>query len=254
MSQSLNRVVVVAFLLCCTKMLSAEMMFQSSERLIQGYGTQLDESTRSTIGTAPFVDDLLSSGYVRDESNSITGSVSAFASQSSTLSENQIRGLARGSGFGSGADVEGVGISSMTVDFDIDQDMRFTLVGQLRLAPHGDDIGLADSMAFLRLVGPNGVAMEVRLDADNPPNNLGIVDFTKDNRISDIFPEGSYTLEAYAKGHGSEGKTRCVDFDFTLTALNAVAVPEPSTQGLFLVALAGALAIRRRRLNEVGAR
>ena len=125
--------------------------------------------------------------------------------------------------------------------------MRFTLTGQLRLAPHGDDIGLNGSNAFIRLTGPQGVALEVIMDEGHLPDSGGAIDFTDENRISEVFPSGVYTLEAFAEGHGNDGKTRCVDFDFTLTALNAVAVPEPSASLLFVLAMIGLTLQRRRR-------
>lgn len=248
MSQTHTRVVFPLFFsfISVFTVAEAEMIFQSAERTIHGSGTQLEAEEMVTTNFAPLADDLLNSGYIRDGNNTIVGSVSAFASQSSSISETQVRGLARGSGFASGPG-EGIGLSSMAIDFDINQETRFTLTGQLRLAPHDQEDGIAESIAYIRLTGPSGIAMEVELDEANPPNSLGIVDFTKDNRITGIYPEGSYRLEAYAKGHGSDGKTRCVDFDFTLTALNAISVPEAATPWYSALVLSGLWGLRRRR-------
>lgn len=247
MSQTKLRAIVLACVAvcCCTAPGRAEMMYSSSQRGIHGSGIQLSLKEETTDSLGVFEASLLHSNYLRDDENMIVGHESASVSQDSTLSDNQIRGLGRGSGFGSGGG-DGVGAATLMVDFDIDQSMRFTLTGQLRIAPHGDSIGLNGSNAHIRLTGPDGVAMEVVLDEDNPPNGLGNVDFSGGNRLSEIFPAGSYTLEALAEGRGNNGKTRCVDFDFTLTALNAVAVPEPSAAGLAMFALLG-ITLRRRR-------
>lgn len=231
-----------ARLVCCGLLIglfasvaTAEMIFVSSDRGISGSGTQLTEVLETQASLGSFTDDLLNSGYVRDESNAIVGSVSSSASQTSTLTENQIRGLGRGSGFGSGP-AEGSGNSFMNVDFTVSESMRFTLSGQLRLAPHGGELGLNGSEAYVRLTGPDGVALEVVMDDDNMPDNLGIVDFTGAERLSGIFPAGDYTLEAFSVGHGSNGLTRCADYDFTLTALEVAAVPEPAAFGLMAFA------------------
>lgn len=248
MSHKDTRVVLFAgtLVLLGAALAQAEIMYKSAERAIYGEGTQLDAIEQLTTGMEPFTSDMLNSGYVRDDQNSIVGSVSSFASQSSTLSDNQIRGLARGSGFGSGG-AEGIGRSSMLVEFEIDQSMRFTLTGQLRLAPHGGQISINDSEAYIRLTGPEGIAIEVVMNEDNLPDVLGLIDFSGDERISDVFPSGNYTLEAFAEGHGSDGTTRCVDFDFTLTALNAVAVPEPDMAIVFVLAALGLIASKKRR-------
>lgn len=239
-------VAVITLALSFTSLASAEMMYKSATRTIYGSGSQLDTEEQTSDLLTTFSSEMMNSGYVRDDSNSIVGSVSAFASQSSTLSENQIRGLSRGSGFGSGG-AEGVGRSTMEVEFEIDSSMRFTLTGQLRLAPHGDNIALNGSNAYIRLTGDDGVAMEVMMDEDNLPDSLGSVDFSGVNRMSKVFPAGTYTLEAFAEGHGDDGKTRCVDFDFSFTALEAVAVPEPSSSLLFGMAAFGMMLVRRRR-------
>lgn len=225
---------------------NAEMIYISSDRGISGSGTQLNEVLETSVDFGAYSEDLLNSGYVRDENNSIVGSVSSSASQTSTLSDNQIRGLGRGSGFGSGP-AEGVGNSSMTVEFSISESMRFTLAGQLRLAPHGGVAGLNGSSAYVRLTGPDGVALEVKMDEDNLPNSLGIVDFTAGDRLTGVFPAGEYLLEAFSEGHGSNGVTRCADFDFTMTALEVAAVPEPAACGLLMVAGLSCLRLRRRR-------
>ena len=224
----------------------AEMMFRSSERNILGGGTQLVQRLEGTSEFGTFSDDLLASGYVRDEGNRIVGSVSATASQSSSLTATQIRGLGRGSGFASGPDAEGIATSAMTVDFTLTDSMRLTLSGQLRLVPHGEGIDPNGSMALIRLTGPEGIVMEVVMDEDNLPDSLGNVDFSGSDRISGVFAAGDYTLEAMSTGRGSHGLTRCADFDFTLTALESVAVPEPSAAGMLLL---GGLAVfgRRRR-------
>ncbi len=195
-------VAVVTLVLAWTSLSSAEMIYRSATRTIYGNGTQLEEELQLVDNLTTFTSDLMNSGYVRDDSNSIVGSVSAFASQSSTLSENQIRGLSRGSGFGSGG-AEGVGRSTMEIDFDIDSTMRFTLTGQLRLAPHGDNIGLNGSNAYIRLIGPDGgIAMEVMMDENNLPDSLGAVDFSGSDRMTGIFPAGSYTWKHFLKGMG----------------------------------------------------
>ena len=241
--------VVLAFTLSIAST-QAGIIYKSAERLIHGSGTQLEAKEEGSSDLSPFTADLLHSGYVRDEANKITGSVSAFASQTSSLTENQIQGLARGTGFGSGPETDGFGISSMKVDFDIDQTMQLTLSGQLRLIPHTDIADLNGSVAYVKLMGPEGIAMEVLLDEDHLPDRLGIVDFTKENAFTGIFPAGSYVLEAYAEGHGSHGKNRCVDFDFKLTAFDTVPVPEPATSLMVVVALG--LLVRLRRRGESG--
>jgi len=226
---------------------SAEMIFKSAIRSVLGDGTQLDakkESNEEAIGS--FSEDILSSGYVRDDNNAIIGSVSASASQTSSLTPSQIRGLGRGSGFGSGPSAAR-GLSDMSVSFTVDEPMRFTLSGQLRIAPHGLGLDLNGSSAMVQLMGPEGVAMEVRMDEANQPNALGLVDFTGLDRLSGEFPAGEYTLMAMSEGHGSDGVTRCADFDFTLTAIEAVAIPEPTTMSMFAIGLASVHFLRRRR-------
>ena len=237
----------------------AAMVFTSAERIIAGSGTQLVNKTESDDAMAGFADDLLNTGYVRDGNNGIVGSVSSSASQTSTLTDGQIRGLGRGSGFGSGHVDDtasfGIGMSSMFVEFTIDEPMQFTLAGELRLAPHGNGLSLNDSEAYVRLIGPDGeVALEAMMDANNLPDNLGRVDFSGSERKTGEFPAGNYILEAMAEGHGSNGLTRCVDFDFTLSASSAASfvapnpiVPEPSSMSLASFALLAAMGLRRRK-------
>lgn len=230
---------------------NAEMIYKSAQRIVQGAGSQLVNKLASSDATElAFTDDLLNSGYIRDTENKIVGSVSSSASQTSTLTGDQIRGLGRGSGFGSGSlgnDASaGSGLSSMLVTFEVAESMRFTLSGELRLAPHGKGLGLNDSQAFVRLTGPDGVALEATMDETHLPNNLGQIDFSGSSRLSGVFPAGEYTLEAIAEGHGSNGLLRCVDFDFTLTALEAVGVPEPSGM-LMLTSIGLAIGVVRRR-------
>lgn len=238
--------VLVALQLAMCVPAQAEMIYQSAARAISGSGTQLDGTIESSDGFGAFTEDMLITGYVRDDSNSIVGSVSASSSQTSALTGNQIRGLGRGSGFGSGPS-EGVGESNMLVAFTVTEPMRFTLSGQLRLAPHNPGLGLNGSEALIRLSGPEGVALEVVMDENNLPDHLGIVDFTGGQRLSGVFPAGDYTLEAMSMGHGSDGLTRCADFDFTLTALEAVAVPEPTAFGLLGMGMLIVGRARRRR-------
>lgn len=224
-----------------------EMIYQSAERGISGSGSQLNEVLEVSESLGTYNNDLLTSGYVRDEGRAIVGSVSSSSSQTSTLTSNQIRGLGRGSGFGSGP-ADGFGTSLMDVEFTVDESTRFTLAGQLRLAPHGGELGLNGSSAYVRLTGPDGlVALEVRMDDENQPNNLGIVDFTGSERLSGVFPAGDYRLEAFSEGHGSSGLTRCADFDFTLSALEVAAVPEPTALSMIGVASLVGLCTRRRR-------
>ena len=226
---------------------TAEMIYTSAERGISGSGSQLNEILDTSASLGTYSDDLLNSGYVRDEGNSIIGSVSASSSQTSTLTANQIRGLGRGSGFGSGP-ADGLGGSFMDVEFTIDETTRFSLAGQLRLAPHGGELGLNGSSAYVRLTGPDGiVALEVRMDEDNQPDNQGIVDFTGPNQLSGVFAAGDYRLEAFSEGHGSNGLTRCADFDFTLSALEVAAVPEPTMLSMLGGAMLVGLCSRRRR-------
>lgn len=225
---------------------SSEMIYLSSERGISGSGSQLNEILETSASLGSYSDDLLGSGYVRDDNNAIVGSVSASSSQTSTLTSNQIRGLGRGSGFGSGP-ATGVGSSFMNAEFTIDETTRFTLAGQLRLAPHGGELGLNGSSAYIRLTGPDGVALEVVMDEDNQPDNLGIVDFTGNDQLSGVFSAGTYTLEAFSEGHGSNGLTRCADFDFTLSSLEVAAVPEPATFGMLGCAGLMVMQLRRRR-------
>lgn len=206
---------------------SGEMIYVSAKRSIMGTGSQLDEKLVSTDGIDSFTDDLLNSGYFRDQSDAIVGSISAAASQTSTLTSNAIKGLGRGSGFGSGP-AEGIGRSDMRIEFTTDTEMRFTLAGQLRLAPHGDGVDLKGSSALIRVSSDAGTAMEVLLDQDNLPDSLGTVDFLGANRLTGEFPAGDYVLEAIAQGNGSDGVNLCLDFDFTFTAFEPIAIPEPS--------------------------
>lgn len=225
---------------------NAEMIFVSSDRGISGSGTQLNEVLETSVEFGSYTEDLLNSGYVRDDNNSIVGSVSASSSQTSTLTGNQVRGLGRGSGFGSGP-AAGVGNSSMAVEFSVTESTRFTLAGQLRLAPHGGAAGLNGSTAYVRITGPDGVALEVKMDDDNLPDSLGVVDFTAGDRLTGVFPAGDYMLEAFSEGHGSNGVTRCADFDFTMTALEVAAVPEPAALGMLAFAGLACMRLRRRR-------
>lgn len=242
--QILKRAGFVAMLVFCSTA-SAEMIYQSAVRNVLGDGTQLVVKGDSTDDTLGFAGDILNSGYVRDDSNSIVGSVSASASQTSNLTPGQIRGLGRGSGFGSGP-ASARGLSDMAIEFSVDEEMRFTLSGQLRIAPHGSGLDLNGSSALIRLTGPDGVALEVRMDDENLPDNLGVIDFTGADRMSGNFPAGNYLLEAMSEGHGSDGITRCADFDFTLTAVEAVAIPEPTTLTMCLFGLVSLLQLRRR--------
>jgi hypothetical protein len=225
---------------------NAEMIYTTATRTIGGSGTQLEEMLETHASLGSYTDDLLSSGYVRDDGNAIVGSVSSSSSQTSTLSDNQIRGLGRGSGFGSGP-AEGVGNSSMNVEFSVTETTRFSLAGQLRLAPHGGALGLNGSTAYVRLTGPDGVALEVMMDEDNQPDNLGIVDFSGSDQLSGVFPAGDYVLEAFSEGHGSDGLTRCADFDFTLSVLEVAAVPEPAAFSLMAFAGLALMRLRKRR-------
>ena len=233
---------------------NAEMIYQSAARRISGSGSQLNEILETSASLGTYSDDLLNSGYMREDGN-IVGSVTASSSQTSTLTSNQIRGLGRGSGFGSGP-ADGLGSSYMDVAFMIEESTRFTLAGQLRLAPHGGELGLNGSSAYVRLTGPDGVvAMEVLMDEENQPDNLGIVDFTGGDELSRVLPAGAYRLEAFSEGHGSSGLTRCADFDFTLSVLEAAAVdvgnpiiPEPNALSMAgLGSLIGFCFRRRRR-------
>lgn len=222
------------------------IIYSTAQRSIQSSGTQLVEEIESTDTYGAYVNDMLVSGYVRDDSNSIVGSISASASQSSALTDTQIRGLGRGSGFGAGPG-EATGESRMYVEFSITESMQFSLEGQLRLAPHGSGLSLNGSVAMVKLTGPNGTLLHAVMDEDNQPDHLGAIDFSGDNRLSGTFAAGDYILEAYSTGHGSEGMTRCVDYDFTLTVLDAVAVPEPGSATMLGTVLLSLLVIRRRR-------
>ena len=252
MSTIKNRAVAAAlvFLFMWLPLAHADIMYNTAQRSIYGAGTQLEVEEQLTTGMMPFTADLLNSGYVRDEDRQITGSVTSFVSQNSTLHDNLIRGLARGSGYGSGG-AEGIGRATMLVDFDVDQDTRFSLAGQLRLAPHGDSASLSGSHAFIRLTGPQGLAMEVQMDDDHLPDNLGVIDFTGVNHLSGIYPAGNYQLEAFTEGRGSDGQTRCIDFDFTLTAFNVFAVPEPQGITTFWSVATLGLLLRRRGGNRM---
>lgn len=253
------RLLCIAFVCGLMVRADAAMVFTSAERIIAGSGTQLVDKTETDDAMSGFTDDLLNTGYVRDGDVGIVGSVSSSASQTSTLTGGQIRGLGRGSGFGSGhvagESSFGIGMSSMLVEFTVDEPMQFTLAGELRLAPHGDGLTLNDSKAYVRLIGPDGeVALEAMMDDTNVPDNLGRIDFSGSERKSGEFPAGNYILEAMAEGHGSNGLTRCVDFDFTLSASSAASVvpptpvvPEPSSMVLASLALLATMGLRRRR-------
>ena len=237
---------IIALALLFASQANGEMIFRSSERGIGGSGSQLGEVLETSASLGAYTDDILSSTYVRDDNNSIVGSVSLSSSQTSTVTSNQIRGLGRGSGFGSGPG-DGFGNSFITTEFTIEEANRFTLSGQLRLAPHGGTAGLNGSLAYVRLTGPDGVVLEVTMDEDNPPDTLGIVDFSGSDQLSGVFPAGDYTLEASSEGHGSDGLSRCADFDFTLTSLEVAAVPEPAAFGMMLFAGLACMRMRRRR-------
>lgn len=228
--------IVVVLLLISTETTQAGLIFRDAKRSISGSGTQVSERLETAIGDGVFVDDLLVSGYYRDENQTITGSVSATASLSSNLTEGKISGLGRGSGFGSGP-AEGVGEAKMKVDFSLNEATQYSLSGQLRLVPHSDEMLLNGSEAMIRVTGADGVVVEFLLNESNPPDRLGIVDFTGADRRTGFIPAGDYTLEAISIGHGSDGLTRCTDFEFTFSVLTAVAVPEPSSLVLFTIAL-----------------
>lgn len=233
-------------LLFCTAFFataSAEMIYHSAERSIMGLGSQLDYNALSTDSLSAYSDDLISSGYVRDENRAIVGSVSTFASQSSTLSGRQIRGIGRGSAFGSGPG-QATGTSRMEVEFSVSEPTQFTLSGQLRLA---QALELNNSLAFIRLTGPNGAMLEVVMDENNLPDSLGRVNFSGKEQISAVFPAGNYLLEAVSEGVGSDGLTRCADFEFTLTA---VSIPEPLSKTSLLMGMLGLAMIRRRKLRR----
>lgn len=259
MVKAATRWLCIAFVCSLAAQSHAAMVFTSAERIISGSGTQLTNETEIDSGMAGFTDDLLNTSYVRNGESGIVGSVSASTSQTSTLTGDRIRGLGRGSGFGSGhVDGEasfGLAESSMYVEFTVDEPMEFTLAGELRLAPHGNGLSLNGSKAYVRLIGPDGeIALEAMMDDDNLPDNLGRIDFSGSQRMTGEFPAGNYILEALASGHGSGGLTRCVDFDFTLSASNAASfvapdpiIPEPSSMSLASVALLAAMGLRRRR-------
>lgn len=240
---------IVAVFLFSTETTHAGLIFRDAERVISGSGTQVDERLETAIGDGVFDDDLLVSGYYRDENQTIVGSVSATASQSSNLTDGKISGLGRGSGFGSGP-AEGIGESMMKVDFSLAEATQYSLSGQLRLVPHGDELSLNGSEALVRVTGADGVVVEVLLNESNPPDRLGVVDFTGADRRVGIIEAGDYTLEAMSVGHGSEGLTRCADFEFTFSVISAVAVPEPSAMALLSIASLALGLLRSRRCGR----
>ncbi len=128
--------------------------------------------------------------------------------------------------------------------FEVDKPMRFKLSGELRVTPHG--LGLNGSSAFVRLSGPEGLVFEIKMDEANPPSATGVVDFKAADTLIGEFGAGQYMLEALAEGIGSFGRDRCADFDFTLSVVEAAAVPEPSSVVLLSLGLISAAGLRRR--------
>ena len=82
-ARNTKALMLVALLLAMCVPAQAEMIYQSAARAISGAGTQLDETIESSAGFGAFTEDMLITGYVRDDSNSIVGSVSATSSQTS---------------------------------------------------------------------------------------------------------------------------------------------------------------------------
>lgn len=226
--------------------LRGEMIYRTSFQSISGMGTQLETMETSSDEIAFFSDDLLNTGYVRDQQHNIVGNVSSFASLMSSLNGTHIRGLGRGSGFGTG-EHQGTGTTEMRVEFETTGRISFAMSGQLRLVPHV--LGLNESEAHVKLTGPEGVVFEIKLGPENPPDNLGIVNFLGSDEIQGELVPGVYHLEAVGVGRGSRGRTRCIDFDFTFREVEGVPIPEPSAYGLMFSCLLIAL---RFRSNEVG--
>lgn len=221
-----------------------EMIYHSAFQSIAGTGTQLEAMETSSEEISFFSEDLLNTGYVRDEQNRIVGNVSSFASLMSSLNGTHIRGLGRGSGFGTGEHT-GTGTTEMRVEFESTGRMSFAMSGQLRLVPHTS--GLNESEAHVRLTGPEGVVFEIKLGPDHPPDNLGIVNFLGSDEIQGELVPGMYQLEAVGVGRGSHGLTRCVDFDFTFREVEGAPIPEPSAYVLMLSCALIALRFRRHR-------
>jgi len=226
----------------------AEPVIVSATRSLSVAATQFDGDVLTSSDFGSFQDDLLISGYVRQD-GIIAGSVSASGSQTSTVSTILVRGMGRGSGYGSGlaGEANGIGSSRMRVEFDITKEpLEVYLLGQLRLTPHG--LGLNGSSAFVRVSGPDGIVpLEVDLSESSLPPDGGIVDFSGASRLQALLEPGSYVLEALAEGIGSGARTRCADFDFTLSFVAPAAIPEPSAGALLLGGLMGAWAGRGRQ-------
>ena len=210
----------------------AEMVFLSADRSLTTIGTQLESMQKEVDGFEPLNTEILNSGYVRDANNKIVGSTVASATQVSTITEDEIRGLGRSSGYANGLDgvAIGTGRTEMTVSFEVDEVMNYTLSGQLRIV-HG--IGLNGSVAQVRLTGPEGIVFDITMDDANPPDNTGVLDFSGSNRLTGEFGPGVFTLEAMSEGNGTHGLNRCADFEFTLTT---AVVPEPASLMLLMLA------------------
>jgi hypothetical protein len=132
----------------------------------------------------------------------------------------------------------------MQVEFMVEKRMRFTLSGELRLAPHG--LGLNGSSASVRVTGEDGTIIGVEMNDTHQPDQTGVVDFMGAHRMSFDLGPGQYLLEAMSEGRGSDGLTRCADYDFTLTAVEGVLIPEPSAFGLLSVGIGMCWRSRRR--------
>ena len=116
------------------------------------------------------------------------------------------------------------------------------------MAPHGSGSDLNGSEAYVRLLDSNGdVAFEVIMDDESLPDGFGLIDFSGGNSLSGVFPAGDYTLEAITSGHGSNGLTRCADFEFAFTALDPAPIPEPTAVTLLCVGLLFVGRLRQRR-------
>ena len=224
------------------------MIYLSSHQSIWAGGTQLEPVLVASDAIELFSEEIINTGYVRDDENSIVGNVSSYGSLLGSLNDNQIRGLGRASGFATG-EYNGLSTTEMRIAFRVEDPMPFEMLGQLRLTPHS--LGLNGSEAVVALVGDAGSVFEVRLDEGHLPDDLGNVNFMGSDTIRGMLAPGDYELIAEGLGQGSDGLTRCVDFDFTFR--QAAVIPEPEGPLPASLALFTVCWIRRTsRLRRIG--
>jgi hypothetical protein len=209
---------------------SARIVPVSALRVIAIAASRQEERRLATASLEPWQEQLLDTDLVREQGE-VIGSVTAESWQISSMSGGVIHAQGSGSGFAFPADgADAAGTSQLTLTFDTEVALPFTLSGRLRVTPQG--LELNGSTASLRLVGDAGTVFDLAIDEDRPPPAVGYLDFSESRALSGELAPGRYRLEALAAGLGADGKHRCADFEFVLT------VPEPATGMLAWFALA----------------